>query len=320
MRTRFVSTVTPPALPVIVAALLLLPFAESGAAPAQQRQQRDQPEQREQQQRDSRRRSGERTSPALPLPPGDDEVAERIREGATMEEIAQLRDPIARNPEEAVRALKTGNSRFFGGEARRPELAAAERRAQILGQSPFAVILGCSDSRVPVEIVFDQALGSLFVIRVAGNIVEPATAGTVEYGVKHLKSHVIVVMGHEGCGAVSAAMLPEEQRQQEPENVRFLLNQIRPSVENIPALRDRKARLREAVINNVRFQVHQLKQNKTVTEAVKSGQLQVIGAYYEIASGAIDFLEREEDLRLSPEEQKRVAEQARDAVGAGHRH
>lgn len=269
----------------------------------QQQQQQRESQPRQQQDHQQQRRTDRRTSSANPLPPGDDELAERIREGSvTMEEIAKMRDPVAGSPEEAIRALKLGNARFFGGEARQPEMGANERRAQILGQTPFAIILGCSDSRVPTEVVYDQALGSLFVVRVAGNIVEPATAGTVEYGVVHLKSHLIVVMGHEGCGAVAAALLPDEQRAKEPENVQLLLDHIRPAVKEVPELRDRKARTREAGINNVRLQVHQLKQNPTVARAIKEGKVQVVGAYYEIASGAVDFLESDEDLRLSTQE------------------
>ncbi|MDQ3754396.1 MAG: hypothetical protein M3371_06660, partial [Acidobacteriota bacterium] len=153
-------------------------------------------------------------------------LADLIRRGATMEEIAELTEPLARTPVEAIRELKAGNARFFTGVARRPEIAAAQRRAQILAQTPFAIVLSCSDSRVPTEIVYDQGLGSLFITRVAGNIIEPGTAGSIEYGVQHLKSHVVVVMGHEGCGAVKAAMLPAEKRRAEPESVRFLLDRI----------------------------------------------------------------------------------------------
>ena len=266
--------------------------------------------------------AGARTSPVLPAPEGDDRLAELLKDGATMEEIAKLRDPVAKNPDEAIRALKVGNARFFGGTAQRPELSAMERRAQILAQHPFAVILGCSDSRVPTEIVFDQSLGSLFVVRVAGNIVEPATAGSVEYAAVHLKSQLVVVMGHEGCGAVAAAMLPKEQRDAEPENVRFILDQIEPAVRAVPQLRDKKARMREAVVANVRLQVHRMKQNPVVSARVKDGKLAVIGAFYEITSGTVDFLETEEELRLSAEDRQRVGEQVRQAAEqhAGHGH
>ncbi|MBA3247085.1 MAG: carbonic anhydrase [Pyrinomonadaceae bacterium] len=226
-------------------------------------------------------------------------LADLIRRGATMEEIAALTEPIAKTPVEAIRELKAGNARFFTGVARRPELAASQRRAQILSQTPFAIVLSCSDSRVPTEIVYDQGLGSLFITRVAGNIIEPGTAGSIEYGVEHLKSHVVVVMGHEGCGAVKAAMLPAEKRRAEPESVRFLLDRIVPSVSGLPQIRDEKARMREAVISNVRHQVHELNKNPVIRAAVQRGQIAVIGAYYEITSGSVDFLETEEELRLN---------------------
>jgi carbonic anhydrase len=193
-------------------------------------------------------------------------------------------------------------------------LGANQRRAQILSQSPFAIIVGCADSRVPTEIVYDQSLGSLFVIRVAGNIVEPATAGSVEYAVDHLKSRLIVVMGHEGCGAVAAAMLPDEARAKEGANVQFLLDQIRPAVSGVPELRDKKARMREAVIANVRRQTHLMKQNPTVAKAVEADKVRVVGAYYEIGSGAVDFVETEDELRISDAEAKQVADQIRSAM------
>ncbi len=167
-----------------------------------------------------------------------------------MEEIAKLRDPIATTPAEALRALKTGNARFFGGQARRPEMSAAERRAQILGQTPFAVILSCADSRVPTEIVFDQSLGSLFITRVAGNVVDSGTLGSIEYGIEHLKTHLVVIMGHEGCGAIKAALLPAAERAKETPSIQALLDQIVPSIANIPKIRDEKAKMREAVIAN----------------------------------------------------------------------
>ena len=146
------------------------------------------------------------TPTPAPLDPilEDQRIADAVKRGATMEEIAKLREPIANSPQEAIRALKTGNSRFFSGSARRPELSAAERRSQILAQTPFAVVLSCSDSRVPTEIVFDQGLGTLFITRVAGNVIETGTLGSIEYGIGHLKSHVVVVLRHEGCGAVKA--------------------------------------------------------------------------------------------------------------------
>ncbi|MDF2439244.1 MAG: carbonic anhydrase [Abditibacteriota bacterium] len=262
-----------------------------------------------------------RTQPVQPLLDPDSVLAELIKQGATMEEIAKLRDPVANNPVDALRALKTGNARFYGGVARRPEMSANERRAQILSQTPFAVVLGCSDSRVPTELVYDQGLGSIFSIRVAGNVIEPGTLGSIEYAVEHLKSHIVIVMGHEGCGAVSAAMLPAAQRNAEPANVRFLLDRILPAVSNLPAIRDNKAKMREAVISNVRVQVHQLRQNPVIDRAIKNGKITVAGAYYEIGSGAVDFLETPEELRLSPADLRAITQQARvSARTTPHQH
>lgn len=229
----------------------------------------------------------------------DHKIADAVKRGATMEEIAKLRDPIANSPQEALRALKTGNARFFGGQARRPEVSAAERRAQILGQTPFAVVLACSDSRVPTEIVFDQSLGSLFITRVAGNVVETGTTGSIEYAVGHLKTHLVVVMGHEGCGAIKAALLPAEERAKETPSIQALLNSIVPSVSKIPKLRDEKAKLREAVVANVRQQVTNIKKEPAIQKAVASNKIAVVGAFYEITSGAVDFFETDEDLRVA---------------------
>ena len=243
------------------------------------------------------------TQPATP-PPGvdpilqDQKLSDLVKRGATMEEIARVRDPVARNPEEALRALKIGNARFFSGAARRPELSALERRAQILAQTPFAVVLGCSDSRVPTEIIYDQGLGSLFVTRVAGNVIETGTTGSIDYAVQHLKVHLVVVMGHEGCGAVRAALLSAEERRAESESIRFLLDKIAPAISKIPRIRDQKARMREAVIANVRQQVFNLKQNPMIQAAMRRNQIGVVGAYYEITSGAVDFFETDEELRL----------------------
>ncbi|MDQ3324047.1 MAG: carbonic anhydrase [Acidobacteriota bacterium] len=240
-----------------------------------------------------------RTQPILENVLEDQKIADAVKRGATMEEIAQLRDPIASTPQEALRALKTGNARFFGGQARRPEASAAERRAQILGQTPFAVILACSDSRVPTEIVFDQGLGSLFITRIAGNVVDTGTTGSIEYAVDHLKTHIVVVLGHEGCGAVKAALLPAAARARETPSIQALLNSIVPSVSKIANIRDQKAKLREAVVANVRQQVFNIKKQPAIQAAIASNKISVVGAFYEITSGAVDFFETDEDLRIA---------------------
>jgi carbonic anhydrase len=228
----------------------------------------------------------------------DLKLREAILKGASMEEIAKLKEPVAKTPQEAIRALKNGNSRFFGGTAKRSDMSANERRAQILGQTPFAVVLGCSDSRVPIELVYDQSLGDIFAVRVAGQIIDPATVGSVEYAVKHLKTKVLVIMGHEGCGAVKAAMAKPEDLKGEPENVKYLVDKIAPAVSSVPQIRDPKAKMREAVMANVRKQVALAKENPVVKAAVAKNELAVVGAFYEISSGQVDFLETDEELRM----------------------
>jgi carbonic anhydrase len=223
-------------------------------------------------------------------------VMEAVRRGSSMEDIAALRDPLICSPEEALEALQRGNERFFGGESLRPQTGANHRRAQIMSQTPFAVVLACSDSRVPVEVVFDQGLGDLFIVRVAGHVVDSASLGSVEYAVAHLKCQILVVMGHEGCGAVKAALLPEADVAGEPEHVQHLLGRIRPALAGMPPIRDDRARMREAVLHNVRLQVALVNENPTVREAVNRKAIQVIGAYYEIGSGAVEFLVTGEEL------------------------
>ena len=116
-----------------------------------------------------------------------------------------------------------------------------QRRAQIMAQTPFAVVLGCADSRVPIEIVFDQGPGDIFSIRVAGQVADTATLGSVQYAVRHLKVQLIVVLGHEGCGAVAAALQDETARAQEPAAVRALLDLIVPALTEMPPIRGRQS-------------------------------------------------------------------------------
>merc|ERR1719203_166879 len=149
-----------------------------------------------------------------------------------MEEAWELVDAAAtksseRTSSEVFAALQRGNARFWTGNATRPEKNAFERRALISKQFPSVAVLGCSDSRVPVEIVFDQGLGDMFVIRVAGNCLDTATSASLQYAVHHLKVKVLIVMGHEGCGAVKAAQLPLEAIDKEPESLGKLLKDLR---------------------------------------------------------------------------------------------
>lgn len=198
---------------------------------------------------------------------------------------------------EAIERLRDGNRRFisdvrtretFTNQARRSELAA--------GQEPFAAILGCSDSRVPVEIVFDQGLGDLFVIRVAGNIVAPSQIGSVEFAAERFGTRLVVVLGHSRCGAVSAT-LEELQRPTENQsrNLHSIVHRIRPSVEGLLGTElkhDPDALMRHAVRANIRASTNQLRHGSQVIEhLIERGGLLVVGAEYSLETGVVDFFD-----------------------------
>jgi carbonic anhydrase len=199
--------------------------------------------------------------------------------------------------QEALERLRAGNRRFASGarssdilpsEARRNELAA--------GQEPFAIILGCSDSRVPAEIVFDQGLGDLFVIRVAGNIVAASQIGSVEFAAERFGTPLVVVLGHSRCGAVLATL--EElmrPREKQSRNLRSIVDRIRPSVEALLATdlrHDSDALVRHAIRSNVRVSANHLRHGSEVLEPrIQGGNLVVVGAEYSLETGVVDFFE-----------------------------
>lgn len=175
------------------------------------------------------------------------------------------------------------------GQARRAELT---RR-----QAPFAIILGCSDSRVPPEIVFDQGLGDLFVIRVAGNIVAPSQVGSVEFAAARFDTRLVVVLGHSQCGAILAT-LEELQRPTENQsrNLRAIVDRVRPSVEGLmstPVTHDPDALVREAVRANIHASVDHLRHGSQVLEQlIQDEGLLVVGAEYSLETGVVDFLDQ----------------------------
>merc|ERR1712066_797453 len=213
-----------------------------------------------------------------------------------MEQAREMADSgqalaMKRTPAEVLAELQRGNVRFWAGQATRPEKRAFARRALISKQFPSTAILGCSDSRVPVEIVFDQGLGDMFVIRVAGNCLDTTTTASLQYAVHHLKVKLLIVMGHEGCGAVKAAQLPMDAIDKEPETLGKLLKGMRRGLEtaDLARVQDVKAADREAVTTNVKAQVETLMQDEGIMEQVQNGELIMLGAFYEISSGIVDF-------------------------------
>lgn len=198
---------------------------------------------------------------------------------------------------EALEQLKEGNRRFVAGERRIDAGALAVRRAELTqGQTPFAVILGCSDSRVPAELVFDQGLGDLFVIRVAGNIVAPSLVGSVEFAAAQFGTRLVVVMGHSSCGAVAATVDDILQPSgRHSDNLRAIVDRVRPSVAPLmdtDLRHDRNALLRAAVRANVRASANHLRHGSEILEEfIRDDGLLVVGAEYSLESGEVDFFE-----------------------------
>ena len=200
-------------------------------------------------------------------------------------------------PQDALERLREGNRRFVAGLGRAGSLTSpTRRRGLISGQEPFAVVLGCSDSRVPAEIVFDQGLGDLFVIRVAGNVVAPHQLGSIEYAVEALDTRLVVVLGHTGCGAVQATLqsLREDGDPLSP-NLQSLVDRMRPAVEPLltTAAGDGPEEvMRRAVRANVRAAAEHLGEGSEILRrGIDSGELRVIGAEYSLATGAVEFFE-----------------------------
>jgi carbonic anhydrase len=194
-------------------------------------------------------------------------------------------------PSAALERLKAGNARFVKDAASSMPIDEARRQAQTQGQSPFAIVLSCADSRVPPEIIFNAGLGELFVVRTAGGVADKAVLASIEYGAEHLKAPLLVVMGHESCGAVKAAVETKPGGPSMGPNLDALIGAIRPSFDRMAASAD-LAHLREAILANVEQEVNDvLGRSAIVKRLVTEGELLVIGAYYEFSTGLVRFSE-----------------------------
>jgi carbonic anhydrase len=198
---------------------------------------------------------------------------------------------------DALALLRDGNRRFVADVRSRDTLPSRARRIELAaGQEPFAVILGCSDSRVPVEIVFDQGLGDLFVIRVAGNIVAPSLIGSVEFATEQFGTRLVVVLGHSNCGAVEATLRQlQRPRENQSRNLRAIVDLVRPSVENLLATdlrNDLPALVRAAVRANIRASAMHLRHGSQIIESlIQDDGLMIVGAEYSLATGEVDFFD-----------------------------
>jgi len=201
------------------------------------------------------------------------------------------------SPVEALERLRQGNARFAADEQENVTFTDRTRRSELLsGQEPFAIVLGCSDSRAPAEIVFDQGIGELFVIRVAGNIVAPSQIGSVEFAAERFGTRLVVVLGHSQCGAVMAT-LEELQRATETRspNLRSIVNLIRPSVEPLLETGEKRSPedlTREAVRANIRASADHLRHGSAILEQlIRDDGLVVVSAEYSLSTGIVEFLD-----------------------------
>jgi carbonic anhydrase len=204
--------------------------------------------------------------------------------------VASSRPPMTSEAKAALEKLIEGNQRFVANKSLNLH-SSLEWRAKIVNeQKPFAAILGCADSRVPPEIVFDQGLGDLFVVRVAGNVVDPDVTGSLEYAGRHLGVRLFVVLGHEHCGAVSAVMAAEGDSN-EPPGLQMLLERIEPAVAGVDPRLLMDKRIDAAVEANVRWSIEQLEESPRHKKAIDEGLISLIGAVYEMETGKVRILE-----------------------------
>ncbi|MGH8508007.1 MAG: carbonic anhydrase [Gammaproteobacteria bacterium] len=199
--------------------------------------------------------------------------------------------------QEALERLREGNRRFVSDVRSHDRMMSRTRRTEVAaGQEPFAIILGCSDSRVPAEIVFDQGLGDLFVIRVAGNIVASSQVGSVEFAAARFGTRLVVVLGHSQCGAILATLEELQQpTENQSRNLRSIVDRVRPSVEALLATElrhDPDALVRHAVRANIRVSASHLRHGSEVLEQlIQRNGLVVVGAEYSLETGIVDFFD-----------------------------
>jgi carbonic anhydrase len=200
-------------------------------------------------------------------------------------------DGKAVSAEEGLRRLMEGNARFVKGTARFPTIHKEVLAALAREQHPYATILGCSDSRVPPELIFDANFGELFVIRIAGNVLSPEIAGTIQYAGTHLRTPLFVVLGHENCGAVQAALDVKFRNSTVPSRIELLLQNILPCLENIDKNAQPAEQAREAVEANVRWAMRQITDSPEGRARMAEGGYRLVGAIFEIETGRVRFLE-----------------------------
>ena len=203
--------------------------------------------------------------------------------------LTQSPPAIANNdltPDQALNNLIEGNQRFVQNERTNPNQSIQYLQSISKSQKPFAAILTCADSRVPVEVVFNQGFGDLFVVRDAGNVATAEETGSLEFGALVLGTKVIMVMGHDSCGAVKATLAGEEV----PGSIESILAQIEPAVTEFQGQEDDKTAVKAAVEANVIYQMNKLKESSVLLELITAGQLKLVGGYFDFETGGINLV------------------------------
>lgn len=208
-----------------------------------------------------------------------------------------MSQPIDLSADEALQRLISGNERFLRGQSRVRAGVPRETLAELArGQRPFAMILGCSDSRVAPETIFDVGLGELFVARVAGNVLSPEVAASIQYATAHLQVPLLMVLGHEGCGAIQAALATKYQSVQQRSRIQLLVDTILPALEGLDPGLHEPERLARAVEMNVRWTVGAILDSPEGRARQAEGRVKCVGAIYEIETGRVRLL----DLTVCP--------------------
>jgi carbonic anhydrase len=192
--------------------------------------------------------------------------------------------------EEALARLVAGNRRFVRGHARFPTVQKEVLANLAKSQRPYATIIGCSDSRVPPELVFDAGFGELFIVRIAGNVISPEVMGTLQYAGVHLHTPLFVVLGHEGCGALQAALALKLQGMRARARIALLLENILPGLQDIGTELTPQEQLKAAVEANVRWSMRQLLDTPEGQARMAEGDMKLVGAIYELNTGRVRFL------------------------------
>lgn len=200
-----------------------------------------------------------------------------------------FQDPSSRTPAAAWERLREGNARFVAGQSVHPNQDAARRRSVAGGQHPFAVLLGCSDSRLAAELIFDLGLGDAFVVRTAGQVVDGAVLGSIEYAVANLGAPLVVVLGHDSCGAVAATHAAADSGQLPDGFQRDLVERVMPSV--LESRRQGHEDVNAAVVEHTRQTATRLvEHSRIIAEAVSAGDVAVVGAFYDLQDGAVELV------------------------------